>query len=287
LSLTHYPEQFVLGKLECDEVWHVCSALDTCDSAFALSLDQLSRSPLGKYAETLIGTWLSLSRYWTLRAAHGQVQQGVRTLGEFDFLVHPSAQDLESCRRDGLLEHWEFSVNFFLCASHGDGMVVGPNLVDTLEQKCQRVFDRQLRLTSLPEFVALYGAGWRSRAIFQGWIFFDLDCLHRTPLAAPSGVSSLAPSGVWCQNSEPALAQLTQLGAAHGVSHWLVADKAMWIAPRLREDFPSSMWERRVALDPAGALQRWLADVGAKPRDVPLVLGMAEGQEVLRAFVRP
>ncbi len=273
LSRVSYSQQVELSALDRQEVLTYCRRLDSNLSlAWPLNGD-IAHLPLGKYAEALIGMWLEQSRQWLVHGTHGQVQRGTLTLGEYDFLLEDRA-----C---GQRQHWEFSVNFFLLDPSVMSEAFGPNLIDTLSEKCNRVFARQLLLSNLPEFRANFGTDWQAKALFQGWIFLPL-----TEGTLEFGVvSPQAASGLWCQHKLEDLARLQGVGDALDVSEWLVPDKPMWIAPRMTKDFSAVLHAQRAAPTVQGALDQWHADVTRKGRDAPLLLGFRQGREVIRAFV--
>jgi hypothetical protein len=171
---------------------------------------------LGRYAEKLMTFYL---RHLGVLAAHNvQVRAaGSQTIGEFDFLVW----------RGGDLLHWEFATKFYLLESVGSGdarrqadYFVGPNLADSLGAKMDKIFSRQLALSShpaaqplLPQPVAA------AEALVKGWLFYpDGDY----PLLPALGVCAAHCRGFWCGLADLASAQ-----------RYAVLPRLSWLAPAL------------------------------------------------------
>ncbi|MCB1694297.1 MAG: DUF1853 family protein, partial [Pseudomonadales bacterium] len=94
---------------------------------------------LGQHFERLLATWLSASPDHELIANNVQVQDGRRTVGEFDFLVRT---------RQGV-EHWEAAIKFYLGCGDGKSLAdwYGPNTADRFDIKYERLVSRQLVLS--------------------------------------------------------------------------------------------------------------------------------------------
>ena len=168
---------------------------------------------LGRYAEKLMTFYL---RHLGVLAAHNvQVRAaGSQTIGEFDFLVW----------RGGDLLHWEFATKFYLLESVGGDAqrqadyFVGPNLADSLGAKMDKIFSRQLALSShpaaqplLPQPVAA------AEALVKGWLFYPGGDY---PLLPALGVCAAHCRGFWCGISE--------LGTAE---RYAVLPRLAWLAP--------------------------------------------------------
>ena len=170
---------------------------------------------LGRYAEKLMTFYL---QHQGVLAAHNvQVRaSGRETVGEFDFLVW---------RGDALL-HWEFATKFYLLEPGAAGTppqadyFVGPNLADSLGAKMDKIFSRQLQLSShpaaqplLPQPVAA------AEALVKGWLFYpDGDY----PLLPALGVCADHCRGFWCG--------LADLPVA---ARYAVLPRLSWLAPAL------------------------------------------------------
>jgi hypothetical protein len=252
----------VLNEADAQDILRVCTMLDALPENVWLA--DTSAAPLGRYAESLITAWLERSERWQVKAAHQQISRDRLTIGEVDYLLKSSDPTIG-------LEHWESSVSFFLQSETGQFEALGPNLRDTLEEKCTRVFNRQLKLPDCPEFMARFPGKWRSLALFQGWGFLPLGrplrCRQFNPQAA---------FGYWLASSAQGLENLRAHGDQSGVQAWTVLDKRRWISPARAQNGLAS---------PQAALEQWFA-LPKRYADAPLVAGLdANGNEVLRAFV--
>lgn len=172
---------------------------------------------LGRYAEKLMTFYL---QHLGVLAAHNvQVRAGNQTIGEFDFLVW----------RGGDLLHWEFATKFYLLEPAGchagsaqqqADYFVGPNLADSLGAKMDKIFSRQLALSShpaaqplLPQPVAA------AEALVKGWLFYPDS---EDPLLPTLGVSDAHCRGFWCGLAELAPAP-----------RYALLPRLSWLAPAL------------------------------------------------------
>lgn len=186
-------------------------------SADDSSHDPASRSlRLGRHAERLLLFALRHMQGLSLLAANVPVRragrQGIRTLGELDFVW----RDLAS----GEVVHWEMAAKFYLMAGTQPlprlQDFVGPNLVDRLGDKLGHVVHRQLPLGRTSEAQALLGhAVDRSEVYLLGWLFYrdgqvpaGLDALGIAPDHLHGWWSSLdgwmaraasRPGSRWCR----------------------------------------------------------------------------------------
>jgi uncharacterized protein len=183
---------------------------------------------LGHYYEQLWRYILTELMGWSLVAADRQICHAGRTLGALDLLhVNPA----HTCYL-----HTELAVKFYL--RDGDGGQLhhwlGPNAIDRLDLKLDRLHNHQLALPSHPGAQAdintwLAEAGlpsrlrsdWRNQAIIQGWLFH--------PLMAP-GTEQLHPQinpqhlrGHWLHHKDaPAL--------PGEFDDWLILPRLYWLA---------------------------------------------------------
>ncbi|XOV88814.1 MAG: DUF1853 family protein [Pseudomonadota bacterium] len=109
------------------------------------------RFRLGQQFERLLLAWLEASDRYQCLYHNLQVQDGKRTLGEFDFLVRSLVETSHP------VEHWEAAVKFYL--GTGDlnctNRWFGPNTADRLDLKLDRLAAHQLRLGQDPVARAL------------------------------------------------------------------------------------------------------------------------------------
>ena len=205
-----------VGSLsEMDVTW--LHALDKTPRQLYVAIDGQPSNRLGRYAEKLLTFYLQHTG--NLLAHNVQVRNGPNdTVGEFDFLV-----------RDPLLHdvvHWELATKFYLLhAQQRDVLAdafVGPNLVDSLGAKMNKIMQQQLMLSShpaaaryLPEPVT------RAQALVKGWLFYD-DPVAAENLPAALGVADGHCRGFWCELSALDLTQ---------ASHYLILSRLEWLAP--------------------------------------------------------
>ncbi|HKI74321.1 MAG TPA: DUF1853 family protein, partial [Pseudomonadales bacterium] len=190
---------------------------------------------LGQHFEALLNTWLADSAAFQLRAANLQVQDGKRTVGEFDFLVD----------HDGETEHWEAAVKFYL--GTGDTRELanwyGPNTEDRFDIKYNRLISRQLQLASDPHAEALLNVRnihvHRSRCFMKGRLFYPRAQWMGHAVQPPMVANPTHERGWW-------LAEGDFLPAFEDTGHRFVyLPKQLWLSPLLADDIaaPLSAWE--------------------------------------------
>lgn len=164
---------------------------------------------VGRYFERLVGYWLEHIEKVDLLGHGVQLKEGKRTVGEIDFLFRD---------HDGVLNHWEAAVKFFLYYPQPDGShYPGPNASDNFEMKTQKLFDKQLTISE-----NFYPEVQIRRAFVRGSIFY------RAPVYQESTPSRLAPDhqrGSWLRRSE--IGQLSQFESQVG----FVCPKPLWLSP--------------------------------------------------------
>lgn len=241
-------------------------ALDREPRPLLAALDLHAHTRLGRYAESLMAFYL---RSQGVLVAHGlQVRSADRqTIGEFDFLVRIGAQ----------LVHWEFATKFYLLEAGGSGhdadYFIGPNLADTLGAKMNKIFERQLNLSSHPDAQALLAEPVaRAQAFVKGWLFY-----RRQGMQAPTidGLSSSHCRGFWCTQTEWREAQLASASLRH-----MVLPRLQWLAPARAETHDTLTHAQ---------LQQWLGQY-FDGDDMPVMVASmaADGMqmhEVERGFV--
>ena len=93
---------------------------------------------LGRYFERLISFWLRQIRQVDVLHESFVIRVGKRTVGEIDFIF------IDEHSR---MTHWEVAVKFYLFSpdTYGQGShYLGPNAVDTLDRKLERLLQHQL-----------------------------------------------------------------------------------------------------------------------------------------------
>jgi len=162
---------------------------------------------LGHYAENL------LAFYFLWRGellAHRVQVRSHTTIGEFDFLLtKPSG-----------LEHWEFACKFYLLVAPEATLsdYVGPNLMDNLNDKSQKIMTGQLALSQHPDAKKYLPEPINAaKALLKGWLFYPSIQIQQLPEVAPSHCR-----GLWCR-----LSDLKKMNA----DCFTVLSRLQWLAP--------------------------------------------------------
>ena len=210
---------------------------------------------VGHYFEALILYWLTHIVKVELIANGLQIMDGKRTVGELDFLFRD---------RDGVLNHWEAAVKFFLhYPRQGESHFPGPNARDNFERKTDQLFGKQLRLGALhyPD-VQIRKAFMRGR-IFSRWN-------QAEPTELPTRMNPGCLKGKWLRRSE--LAELKEVYNS-GLGH--IVAKPLWLAPVFE---PQLMSVERVCTTLKSHFEE---------ADQPRMISMrdADGSELQRVFV--
>ena len=196
---------------------------------------------LGHYFESLIEYWLCHWRRMEVKAVRLPVMGEERAVGEFDFLFRD--------RFRGIDYHWESAVKFFLRYRRPDGADewLGPNPQDTLDDKLNKVFGRQLMLTGRPESAALLqarGIGQpSSQAFIKGYLFSPASTDWCHPESVPAESSPRHLRGWWCHAGEA-----ERIPCRSPDSRWLSLPRHQWLsAVRSRDAAPGMPREALLA----------------------------------------
>ena len=175
---------------------------------------------LGRRAERLMEYFLRHGPVHRLLAANVALRdvspQGLRTTtGEIDFLL----QDAQGQRWQ-----WELAVKFYLCTARGAQATpadfIGPDRIDTLATKLNKMFGRQLRHTPPAPWDAEH---WTPAACTRGRLFYRWgDAIPATP-----GVAADHLRGDWIERER--LGELTDADQPI----WQVVPRSDWMAPPL------------------------------------------------------
>lgn len=229
---------------------------------------------LGRRAERLMEYFLRHGPAHRLLAANVALRevspQGLRTTtGEIDFLL----QDAQGQRWQ-----WELAVKFYLCTARGAQATpadfIGPDRVDTLATKLNKMFGRQLRHTPPAPWNA---EPWTPAACTRGRLFYRWgDAIPATP-----GVAADHLRGDWIERDR--LGELTDADRPI----WQVVPRSDWMAPPLPLDVApprtlhdiafqiDSQAEARAASGPPTATLVCRLDAGAgssAPEELPLFI---------------
>ena len=180
---------------------------------------------LGIYFERLVSFWLRHDPEYELIAENLQVREGGHTYGAFDFILRNSA---------GQVQHWELAIKYYLKRFEGDdwSVWVGPNKIDRLDKKLQRMRDHQLPLSSgdlgkqTLRDVGVTQLSQR-RAFVKGMLFRKWN----EEAKAPAMATANQPEGLWVE-----LSDVVACGEALEASAWMRRDKPDWLVPAVYKD---------------------------------------------------
>ncbi|MCB9234337.1 MAG: DUF1853 family protein [Bacteroidia bacterium] len=173
---------------------------------------------LGKYAESLIGTFIDLHPDTELLASGLQVRAGGRTLGEFDFIFRDLANDR--------VIHLELAIKFYLGKGAGKNWAdwVGPASQDRLDLKQEKLLNAQVGLADTPEGnAALRAIGVEEvekRIFLKGGFFRRWG---RQDMGLPSGAHAPGRDLWWVP-----LAELDEIGGL-GMEGFRILSRMEWM----------------------------------------------------------
>lgn len=190
---------------------------------------------LGQQFEQLLGAWLKAAPGFELLAANLQVQDGKRTVGEFDFLVDVA----------GRVEHWEAAVKFYLGTGDCQSLDCwyGPNTADRFDIKYERLVHHQLALTTNSHaHITLASQDIkvdRVRCFMKGRLFHPWQTFEAGAWRYPDLVNPAHEKGWWLAETD----FLPTFEDSH--ARFVYLPKSLWLAPLDDTDFdaPLSCWE--------------------------------------------
>jgi len=196
---------------------------------------------LGQHFEKLLATWLDAADSFDLLAANLQVQDGKRTVGEFDLLVEHESE----------VEHWEAAVKFYLGTGDGRSMACwyGPNTADRFDIKYARLVAHQLNLANNEHATETLAARHikvaRSRCFMKGRLFHPWERFAAADFAVPPEVNPAHEKGWWLSHGDFLAA------FADGNHRFVYLPKILWLAPLSPADLdaPLSFWELEELLE--------------------------------------
>lgn len=207
LSHPHWEQRLAQLAPVSPETIDWLTQLDRQPAALMQFLALHAHTRLGLYAENLLAFYFD----WCGELAAHSVQVRAKiTLGEFDFLLHTASG----------YEHWEFACKFYLLVAPESALshYIGPNLVDNLDAKAQKILHAQLALGQHADAQKYLAQPLNaSRALLKGWLFYR-D--RATPALAE--ISAQHCRGIWCRVSE-----LSQFDGAQ----FTILSRLAWLAP--------------------------------------------------------
>ncbi|HET8848300.1 MAG TPA: DUF1853 family protein [Marinobacter sp.] len=191
--------------------------------------DRLLEKPerrLGHYFERLYEVLLVNLLGWEILLKNQPVRRQGITLGELDFVVRNTADDM--------IEHHEIAVKFYLGypGGHRDtALWYGPNASDRLDLKTAHLVNSQSQLTQRPETQSLFELldvppPNHQRIFMPGYLFYPRD----SDLPAPEGVPEDHLRGRWIYLDS--LNPSTQDPSERiDIEHWVPLNKPHWLGP--------------------------------------------------------
>ena len=171
---------------------------------------------LGKYFERLISYWLHHLRQVEVLRESFTIREQKRTVGEIDFIF------IDEHYR---MTHWEIAVKFYLFSleTHDLGShYLGPNAVDTLDRKVERLFEHQL-----PRSENFFPDVELREVFVKGRIFYPT--LPQVELKNHVSLSSSHLSGLWLRHAQLGLLE-NDMDWGHQDVRYLVLTKPHWLA---------------------------------------------------------
>lgn len=191
---------------------------------------------LGLLFEQFWQRYLQASSQFEVIANALQVQDGKRTVGEFDLLVSHSNE----------VEHWEIAIKFYLGVGNTRqiGHWFGPNTSDRLDIKIDRLDSHQLRLGEHPSALALLAERGlnisRVRSVVKGRLFYPATQFTRGQFEHPDRFHPNHLKGWWCT--------LEEFQHAPSANRYILLNKVDWLSP-IHHDDSFTSWDHDQLVD--------------------------------------
>lgn len=217
----------------------------TTDASSIPSRESFRR--LGLYSEALLHYFFSQSDSYKLcpfkiRAHNLQIFRDGKTLGELDLLLEDSASKLF---------HTELAVKFYLQVASGKRewkYWVGPNSIDRLDIKCERMIEHQLSLPSLyplevghsiKNHLGDNSIKKKTAQPFSLHLIKGLNFVHYKDIkeaCLPERSNSVCPIGCWAKLSELKNTPEALINIFPNGSRTYVVDKMGWMTGNAHEE---------------------------------------------------
>lgn len=175
--------------------------------------NNLGYMPMGKYFEHLVFYMLKNDNRFELMLVNHQIKEGNRTIGELDLIV----RDVQTGKR----EHWEIALKFYLKSGRSEEQqkMIGPNAVDNLGRKMEKLTNKQMPLSQHSSIKYLVGAEKIQPKLFmKGQFFYYLDQVESIPIDSNPNHEK----HWWCYSSEINETIADNL-------KWCILEKPNWI----------------------------------------------------------
>lgn len=214
-ALMDYPfsVNYVRDEAHRESLENLLSSLESNSSEVDQHFNPLGNLPMGKYFEQLVFFMLKHDNRYELLLANHQIREGNRTVGELDLIV----KDVQTRKR----EHWEIALKFYLQCDESPKhqKLIGPNAVDNLGRKMEKLTKRQMPLSNHSSVKYLVGAEKTEPKLFlKGQLFYRLG---KTSIL-PSHSNPNHEKRWWCYTSEVDEMISDEL-------KWCILEKPNWI----------------------------------------------------------
>lgn len=192
------------------------------EKALAEHLSQSKSHFLGPYFELLWKYYLTHHPSYKLIASNLQIHEKGKTIGEFDFLVY------DTLYQEYL--HQELAVKFYLGYPSGKkALWIGPQTVDRLDKKMDRLLTHQLTLSELPAAKSVLQEmnihRLKHQLLMKGYLF---QPAHLNDLPLPDYVNPNCLKGRWIPLS---IFKEQILGGLYENAYWKELSKLEWMIP--------------------------------------------------------
>ena len=205
--IDNIPSEWLLRDYIIDELYPWLYSIDQNPSVLLAHLKLQRSTRLGIYVEQLLSFYFEQHPRFSLLAKNLQVNNPMRTIGEFDFIIYD--------HKDGQHKHIEVAIKFYLGRLSDWAYIpnnrplynwhkwVGPNHKDTLGLKMSHLLQHQLRLSEQPEgknslkaFIN-QGKTITSRLFFAGQFYFPVF----KSISAPSFSNTINQKNRWYESN--------------------------------------------------------------------------------------
>ncbi len=195
------------------------------ENLLSKNLADLKSGFLGSYFEALYAFYLKHEPCYEIAAQNLQIHENGKTIGEFDFIVLDKRFDQHV--------HHELAIKFYLgVPQHQAHLWIGPQSVDRLDLKIEKLRQQQLNLANHPSAqkrLAQLGIEVvASQALVKGFLFKPE---YPPGVSIPPYINPAHLKGNWLKPSELAHYQ-HRLGEDAEKSFWMRLDKRNWLAPQ-------------------------------------------------------
>ena len=261
---------------------------DICATHLVEFMARKDARSLGRYFEALTSYWLHHVRKVEVLVESFAIREQKRTVGEIDFIFID-----EQAR----MTHWEVAVKFYLFSPVSNVLgsrYLGPNAVDTLDRKIDRIFGHQL-----PRSQKWFPKVEVRQAFVKGRIFYPLmeqhGLAHQDVLAQQGALtqhhgqkehpylSRAHLEGIWLRHAEIRFMDSDAVWGAQN-AYYLILKKPHWLSVVEADNATDGLMSFREFSD---SMEQHFSESQRSPLVVQLKLDDAGCVESRRFFVVP